>query len=735
MYDGHRDFLHDSERNILYKDAIERAASQLAHPITAIDIGTGSSLLACMAANAGAVDVVAFEVNPTLARLARRVVEDNRLEDRIQVQHGHSTETTRKPHASLMTHELLDTGLHSEGLLAAVRHAWRELLAPHAISVPQKVALFAQPVHSEFLRAATTLMPSAPLVAPPSVRSCQGAAGYLELHAAPLMAQAHDCVPLAEAACVLELDLMHEPPEGELHPPPTTLTPRDAACDLEPSAVLTWWECTLHPDVPVLSTSPYRPAPHAERDHWQNAFYLLPAGTPPVRPPTDDGRRTMLRVACDDHELWMDLASTAVAVESAPVAAESAPVASTPESAPPRRACTCGIHTMWGPQRLQEVNSINRVHAAEAARLLVATMAAARPSGPPRCVDLGDGPLWSVLVAQAGGRVACVESGWAMRALSSRFVAAAGCSRLVDLAYVPMLAAAGDEACVVQPSERPTERLLESVDGAGNAEDHGEASDGTRGEGSDSGDGDDDDDDDDAATLPPELRGPPFDAVMIEPSFTHLRRCWSGEHLAETVRRRRWAERRALVSAAAPMLPRVAHVFACLLECPELWRRRQRVGDVCGLDLRRFNSLAPPTAETSAHAIGVWQIAHATLSGAVCWSTMHLPLQRQPDGDVVAGGASLVAVRAGTCHAVCCWVNYDYGGELQTRTGPTVEGATVRFDATPWLQGVVLLREPCKLDAGSALEVELHLDLRRGGVLSLRQGSGPGAATSKSGAC
>ena len=50
MWDGHRDMLHDTERNAGYRDAIERAVKGLSTPLHAIDIGTGSGLLACMAA-------------------------------------------------------------------------------------------------------------------------------------------------------------------------------------------------------------------------------------------------------------------------------------------------------------------------------------------------------------------------------------------------------------------------------------------------------------------------------------------------------------------------------------------------------------------------------------------------------------------------------------------------------------------------------------------------------------
>ena len=74
-FDGHRDMLHDRERNAAYQDAIQRSIATLKSQgnaeVTAVDIGSGSSLLACMAVEAGASSVTAFEVNPALARLAR----------------------------------------------------------------------------------------------------------------------------------------------------------------------------------------------------------------------------------------------------------------------------------------------------------------------------------------------------------------------------------------------------------------------------------------------------------------------------------------------------------------------------------------------------------------------------------------------------------------------------------------------------------------------------------------
>eukprot|EP00965_Chrysotila_dentata_P021194 701983-Pleurochrysis_carterae.AAC.1 len=93
---GHRDMLLDSERNLLYSQAIEAAVKDQQKLVTgsqnarssarvrAIDIGTGSGLLGCLAAKTGA-SVVAFEVVEDMYHLACNVVEGNGLSDQIEV--------------------------------------------------------------------------------------------------------------------------------------------------------------------------------------------------------------------------------------------------------------------------------------------------------------------------------------------------------------------------------------------------------------------------------------------------------------------------------------------------------------------------------------------------------------------------------------------------------------------------------------------------------------------------
>lgn len=63
----HRSMLLDSRRNAAYREAIEQTVAGR----RVLDVGTGSGLLAMMAARAGATQVYACEANPMLAATAR----------------------------------------------------------------------------------------------------------------------------------------------------------------------------------------------------------------------------------------------------------------------------------------------------------------------------------------------------------------------------------------------------------------------------------------------------------------------------------------------------------------------------------------------------------------------------------------------------------------------------------------------------------------------------------------
>ncbi|CAN0574387.1 unnamed protein product, partial [Ectocarpus sp. 12 AP-2014] len=81
----HFRMLNHSARNEAYSRAIQRAAG-----VTVLDIGTGTGILAVLAARAGASHVYACEVNSVLCDVAREVLERNGVADRVTVIHKSS---------------------------------------------------------------------------------------------------------------------------------------------------------------------------------------------------------------------------------------------------------------------------------------------------------------------------------------------------------------------------------------------------------------------------------------------------------------------------------------------------------------------------------------------------------------------------------------------------------------------------------------------------------------------
>src|ERR1035438_7368739 len=85
----HFAMLNDLERNNVYLTALER---QVSPGSLVLDIGSGTGLLAMIAARANAGSVITCEANPVLAQMARSIIDQNGLSDRITVIPKRSTD-------------------------------------------------------------------------------------------------------------------------------------------------------------------------------------------------------------------------------------------------------------------------------------------------------------------------------------------------------------------------------------------------------------------------------------------------------------------------------------------------------------------------------------------------------------------------------------------------------------------------------------------------------------------
>jgi hypothetical protein len=133
----HFAMINDRPRNDAYHAAIARTASGK----RVLDIGTGTGLLAMMAAKAGAASVITCEAVAVIAERARDIVARNGFQDRITVLARHSTDLAvgreLAVRAEVLITETFSSDLLSEGVLTTVEHAHRQLLTPDAIVIPR----------------------------------------------------------------------------------------------------------------------------------------------------------------------------------------------------------------------------------------------------------------------------------------------------------------------------------------------------------------------------------------------------------------------------------------------------------------------------------------------------------------------------------------------------------------------------------------------------------------------
>ncbi len=141
VYGWHFLIPRDHVRNDAYEQALQRA---IRPGCRVLEIGTGSGLLAMMAARAGAV-VITCEADPAIASAARDVVAANGYSDRVRVVNLHSTaldpERDMGGLADILVSEIVSNDLLSEGVLAAHEDAVARLLKPGGVVIPARGAI------------------------------------------------------------------------------------------------------------------------------------------------------------------------------------------------------------------------------------------------------------------------------------------------------------------------------------------------------------------------------------------------------------------------------------------------------------------------------------------------------------------------------------------------------------------------------------------------------------------
>ncbi len=135
----HFSIVRDELRNAAFDAALRRAVRP---GMRVLDIGSGTGLLAMMAARAGASEVVTCELNAAVAEAARKVIAANGYAERIRVIGKHSAELD--PQADLggpvdiVVSEIVSNDMLTEGVLPVIEHASRHLLKPTGRVIPAR---------------------------------------------------------------------------------------------------------------------------------------------------------------------------------------------------------------------------------------------------------------------------------------------------------------------------------------------------------------------------------------------------------------------------------------------------------------------------------------------------------------------------------------------------------------------------------------------------------------------
>ena len=132
----HFAMIADEGRNSAFDGALRRAiggwkARHPNRPMRVLDIGSGSGLLAMMAARAGADVVHSLEMVPALAAAAKHIVALNGFADRVTIHGVMSTELDPESVGGkfdLLVCEIVDDQLLGEGVLPTIKDARERLL-------------------------------------------------------------------------------------------------------------------------------------------------------------------------------------------------------------------------------------------------------------------------------------------------------------------------------------------------------------------------------------------------------------------------------------------------------------------------------------------------------------------------------------------------------------------------------------------------------------------------------
>jgi type III protein arginine methyltransferase len=135
----HAAIANDGPRLAAYDAALRRAVKP---GDCVLEIGTGSGILAMMAARAGAAEVITCEMNPVIAERARQIIAQNGYAGRVRVLAKHSdalrlgVDLSRR--ADVLVSEIIGTSLLGENVLPVMDMVAERLLREGGAMIPAR---------------------------------------------------------------------------------------------------------------------------------------------------------------------------------------------------------------------------------------------------------------------------------------------------------------------------------------------------------------------------------------------------------------------------------------------------------------------------------------------------------------------------------------------------------------------------------------------------------------------